>query len=93
VFIAIVIAFGLIVGAFLINRARPPVETSQPSAEFVRASGKCAECHTQQTYSVVHEYEMSRHAARGGVPRIHSSKSRASRRRRVGACSVIAARA
>jgi hydroxylamine dehydrogenase len=65
VFIAVVIAFGLIVGAFLINRARPPVETAQPSAEFVRASGKCAECHTQLTYSVVHEYEMSRHAARG----------------------------
>jgi hydroxylamine dehydrogenase len=65
VFIAVVIAFGLIVSAFLINRARPPVETAQPSAEFVRASGKCAECHTQQTYSVVHEYEMSRHAARG----------------------------
>jgi hypothetical protein len=65
VFIAVVIAFGLIVGAFLINRARPPAETAQPSAEFVRASGKCAECHTQLTYSVVHEYEMSRHAARG----------------------------
>ena len=25
----------------------------------------CAECHTQVTHSVVHEYEMSRHAARG----------------------------
>src|SRR5215471_8690741 len=62
VFIAVVIAFGLIVSAFLINRARPRVETDQPSADFVRASGKCAECHTRQQYSVVHEYEMSRHA-------------------------------
>jgi hypothetical protein len=65
VFIAVVIAFGLIVSAFLVNRARPRVETQQPSAEFVRASGKCAECHTRQQYSVVHEFEMSRHAQKG----------------------------
>jgi hydroxylamine dehydrogenase len=65
VFIAVVIAFALIVGAFLINRARPRVETDQPSASFVRASGKCAECHSQQQYSVVHEYEMSLHAQKG----------------------------
>src|SRR5215831_17035090 len=65
IFIAVVIGSALIVGAFLINRARPRVETQQPSAELVRASGKCAECHTQQQYSVVHEYEMSRHAQRG----------------------------
>ncbi|MBI3491160.1 MAG: nitrate reductase [Acidobacteria bacterium] len=62
VFIAVVVAFGLIVSAFLVNRARPRVETDQPSAAFVRASGKCAECHVQQQYSVVHEYEMSVHA-------------------------------
>jgi hypothetical protein len=65
VFIAVVIAFALIVSAFLINRARPRVETDQPSAAFVRASGKCAECHIQQQYSVVHEYEMSVHAQKG----------------------------
>ncbi len=65
VFIAIVLAFGLIVAAFLVNRARPRVETDQPSAAFVRATGKCAECHTRQQYSVVHEYEMSLHAQRG----------------------------
>jgi hydroxylamine dehydrogenase len=65
VFVAIVIGFALIVGAFLLNRARPRVETEQPSAAFVRASGKCAECHTQQQYSVVHEYEISVHAEKG----------------------------
>jgi hypothetical protein len=65
VFIAVVIAFGLIVSAFLINRARPRVETDQPSAALVRASGKCAECHIAQQYSVVHEYELSRHAQKG----------------------------
>jgi len=65
VFIAVVIGFALVAGAFLINSKRPPVETDQPSAAFVRASGKCAECHSQQQYSVVHEYEMSAHARQG----------------------------
>ena len=92
VFIAVVIAFALIVGAFLINRARPRVDVEQPTADFVRASGKCAECHTQQQYSVVHEYEMSRHAQKGvncldchqpaasageaGAPRLHRSSTK-----------------
>jgi hypothetical protein len=65
VFVAVVIGFALIVSAFLLNRARPRVETDRPSAAFVRASGKCAECHTQQQYSVVHEYEISVHAEKG----------------------------
>lgn len=64
-FIAVVVAFGLIVAAFLVNRARPRVETEQPTADFVRASGKCAECHARLQYSVVHEYEMSAHAKKG----------------------------
>ena len=63
VFIAIVIAFGLVVAAFLVNRARPKAETEQPSSSAVRASGKCAECHYRQQYSIVHEYDMSAHAA------------------------------
>ena len=65
VFIAVVIAFALIVTAFLINRARPKVETEQPTADLVRATGKCAECHARTQYSVVHEYEMSLHARKG----------------------------
>lgn len=65
VFLAVVIGFSLIVAAFLINRARPRVETQQPKADFVRASGKCAECHARLQYSVVHEYEMSTHARKG----------------------------
>jgi hydroxylamine dehydrogenase len=65
VFIAVVISFSLIVVAFLINRARPRVETAQPRGELVAASGKCAECHSRTQYSVVHEYEMSRHAQKG----------------------------
>ena len=65
VFVAVVIGFALVVSAFLVNGARPRVETDQPSAAFVRASGKCAECHIQQQYSVVHEYEISVHAKKG----------------------------
>jgi nitrate/TMAO reductase-like tetraheme cytochrome c subunit len=65
VFVAIVIAFALILSAFLIQRARPRVEIDQPSAAFVKATGKCAECHAHQQYSVVHEFEMSKHAVKG----------------------------
>jgi len=62
VFLAITLGFALIVAAFLVNRARPAGESGQPSPSMVRASGKCAECHYRQQYSVVHEYEMSVHA-------------------------------
>ena len=62
VFIAIVIATGLIVSAYLINSRRPRVVVEQPNPDLVRASGKCAECHRNLQYSIVHEYEMSKHA-------------------------------
>jgi hypothetical protein len=65
VFIAVTIATGLILGAFLLNSKRPRVVVEQPSAAFVRASGKCAECHRNSQYSVVHEFEMSAHAKKG----------------------------
>jgi hydroxylamine dehydrogenase len=61
VFIAVVIGFGLTLGGFMINRQRPSAETDG-NAAFTRATGRCAECHAQQHYSVVHEYEMSVHA-------------------------------
>jgi Formate-dependent nitrite reductase, periplasmic cytochrome c552 subunit len=65
VFVAVTIAFALIVAAFLINFARPKAETKQPTADFVRASGKCAECHARMQYAVVHDYELSVHAKKG----------------------------
>lgn len=65
IFIAVVIATAMIVSAFLVNSARPRVVVEQPSADFVLASGKCAECHRKAQYSVVHEYEMSVHAKKG----------------------------
>jgi hypothetical protein len=65
VFIALVIGFGLVIGGLLVNRQRPDMDTMQPSATMVRATGKCAECHTSRQYSIVHEYELSAHAAKG----------------------------
>lgn len=65
VFFAVVISTALIIAAFLLNSRRPPAETQQPAAANVRASGKCAECHARETPAIVHEFEMSRHAAKG----------------------------
>jgi hypothetical protein len=65
VFVALVVGFGLVLAGFLINSRRPSIETGQPNAAAVRATGKCAECHTQQQHSVVHEYELSMHARKG----------------------------
>jgi hydroxylamine dehydrogenase len=65
VFIALVIGFSLVLAGYLINRQRPAFETDQPGEAFVKATGKCAECHVRQQYSVVHEYEMSVHARKG----------------------------
>ena len=68
VFIAVVIGTALLVAAFMINAYRPPVVTEQPTASFVRASGKCAECHSNQQYSIVHEYELSARPKRDQLP-------------------------
>jgi hydroxylamine dehydrogenase len=65
VFIAITLATAMIVTAYLVNSKRPRVVVEQPSAAFVRASGKCAECHLNSQYSIVHEFEMSAHARKG----------------------------
>jgi hydroxylamine dehydrogenase len=62
VFIALVIGTALLVAAYVLNGYRPRIVTEQPTAELVRASGKCAECHANLQYSIVHEYELSVHA-------------------------------
>ncbi len=61
VFIAVFLGTALIVAAFMLNRQRPTVEVTQPGAAFVRATGKCAECHQRETSAIVHEFELSRH--------------------------------
>lgn len=65
VFIAVVIATGLIVAAFVLNGIRPDVEVEQPTAELVRATGKCASCHREETAAIVAEFETSAHAREG----------------------------
>jgi hydroxylamine dehydrogenase len=44
---------------------RARIETDQPNADFVKATGQCAEWHSRQQYSIVHEYEISKHASQG----------------------------
>jgi hydroxylamine dehydrogenase len=63
VFLATFLGTVILLAAFLINARRPLSVRSQPSGAFVEATGKCAECHRRETGAVVHEYEMSRHAA------------------------------
>lgn len=65
VFIAVVIGTALVVSAYLVNSHRPKLVVQQPTAAFVTASGKCAECHRNNQYSIVHEFEMSKHASKG----------------------------
>jgi hypothetical protein len=65
VFIAVVIGGALIVAAFVINGLRPKLEVQQPAAAFVRATGKCAECHRRETSAIVHQFEGSRHVQVG----------------------------
>ena len=65
VFIAVIIATGMIVSAVLLNQRRPPVGLAQPSPDFIRATGKCAACHSKETPAVVHQFELSAHAREG----------------------------
>jgi hypothetical protein len=65
VFIAVAIGGSLIVAAFVINGLRPQVEVRQPTASYVRATGKCAECHRRETSAIVHQFEGSRHVRAG----------------------------
>jgi hypothetical protein len=65
VFLAVFIGTALVVAAFLFNRARPDHQVEQPSPEHVKATGKCAECHSRETGAVVHQFESSVHAKEG----------------------------
>lgn len=65
IFIAIFIGTSLLVAAFLIHARRPAVERGQPTPELVRATGKCASCHREETGAIVAEYEASAHARAG----------------------------
>ena len=78
VFVAVFLGTALIVAAFLVNGRRPEVEVTRPTAALVKATGKCAECHREETGAVVHEFEMQRHNANGRahLPRLPPASSR-----------------
>ena len=62
VFIGVTISGGLLLAALLVHHARPVPETRQPSPELVRAAGRCAQCHREETAAIVHQYERSAHS-------------------------------
>ena len=62
IFISVVIGSSLILAALMVNRARPARETSQSAPAFVQASGRCAQCHREETAAVVHQFERSQHS-------------------------------
>ena len=62
VFIAVAISGALLMAALLINQARPESEVRQPLPELVRATGRCAQCHREETAAVVHQFERSEHS-------------------------------
>ncbi|MFP3940916.1 MAG: ammonia-forming cytochrome c nitrite reductase subunit c552 [Thermoanaerobaculia bacterium] len=65
VFLAVVLGTALIVAALVLHSERPEIETAQPTAAMVAATGKCATCHLQETGAVVHEFRRSAHARKG----------------------------
>jgi len=65
VFIAVVLATALIVGAFLVNARRPKVETTGPTPALIEATGKCVECHRHETPGIIDQFERSQHAVKG----------------------------
>ena len=65
VFIAIFLGTAMVVSAFVLQSRRPRIEVDRSTAALIKATGKCAECHRQETSAIVHEYEMSRHGAEG----------------------------
>ena len=65
VFIAVFIGTALIITAIILHKARPAEQVNQPTAQMVKATGKCASCHRQETSAVVHQFQLSEHAQRG----------------------------
>ena len=65
VFVAVFVGTALVVASFLLHKARPAEEVREPSAQMVKATGKCVSCHRRETGAVVHQFEKSRHARKG----------------------------
>ena len=66
--VAIVAILGTIVlvaGAIFVHSRRPRGEMKRPTAEAVKGTGKCIECHREQTAGIVRQWQDSRHAEAG----------------------------
>jgi hypothetical protein len=64
-FLAVFLGTALLLGALLLHRARPAGDRDHPTADLVRATGKCAECHRHETSAIVVQYEHSAHNQAG----------------------------
>lgn len=64
-FAAVAVSTVLLLAAILVHERRPERETGQPTADLVRATGKCASCHRRETVAVVEAFDRSVHAAEG----------------------------
>ena len=62
VFVAVTISSVLLLSAILVHRARHRADADQPLPELVRATGRCAQCHREETPAVVHQFERSEHS-------------------------------
>lgn len=65
VFIAIFLGTALIIAALVLNQQRPSLDVNQPGASFIKATGKCANCHRRETSAIVAQYEQCQHAVKG----------------------------
>ncbi|MCB1308882.1 MAG: hypothetical protein KDK30_11905 [Leptospiraceae bacterium] len=62
IFVAVLLGTALVTGAYILHNLRPDAELGQPDEKFITASGKCAECHRQETPAIVDQFEHSTHA-------------------------------
>lgn len=65
IFWSVAIGVSLVLLAVLLHEKRPTYQTDHPNPQLIKASGKCAECHRQETSAVVHQFETSKHAEKG----------------------------
>lgn len=64
--IAAVVGAVVLVGAgILINSRRPRSDVQRPSADEVKGTGRCVECHRLQTPGIVRQWQDSKHASVG----------------------------
>ena len=64
--IAAVAGMVVLVGAGLfIHQRRPKADLARGTAEAVKGTGVCIECHRTQTAGIVHQWQDSRHALKG----------------------------